>query len=41
MDGCRENFARTDAQAKRLEPIYREMYLKAAARDVDLRRQLY
>jgi cytosine/adenosine deaminase-related metal-dependent hydrolase len=41
MGAYREMLARTGRDAARLEPYYREMYLKAVARDVGLRRRLH
>lgn len=41
MERYRATLARVTEEAKRLEPYYREMYLKAAALDVGLRRQLH
>jgi 5-methylthioadenosine/S-adenosylhomocysteine deaminase len=40
MERHRATLERAEGEAKRLEPYYREMYFKAAARDVGLRRQL-
>jgi len=40
MDGYRETLARADREARRLEPYYRAMYMKAAARDVGFSRRL-
>lgn len=41
MEGYGAALARAGLDAKRLEPYYRKMYLKAAARDVGMRRQLF
>jgi hypothetical protein len=38
--GARATFARADEEARRLEPYYRQMYLKTAARDVGFTRWL-
>ena len=40
MNGYRETLARDGREADRLAPYYREMYLKAAGRDVGLQRRL-
>jgi len=40
MAGHRETLARASREADRLAPYYREMYLKAAGRDVGLQRRL-
>ncbi len=40
MDGYRETLASADRDARRLEPYYRQMYLKAAARNVGFTRRL-
>ena len=41
MGGYRETLARAGREADRLAPYYREMYLKAAGRDVGLQRRLH
>jgi hypothetical protein len=41
MSSYGAQLARADREARRLEPYYREMYFRAAARDVGLRRQLH
>ena len=41
MSGYRETLARAGREADRLAPYYREMYLKAAGRDVGLHRRLH
>ena len=41
MSGYRETLARAGREADRLAPYYREMYLKAAGRDVGLQRRLH
>ena len=41
MNGYRETLARASREADRLAPYYREMYLKAADRDVGLQRRLH
>ena len=41
MTGYRETLARASREADRLAPYYREMYLKAAGRDVGLQRRLH
>jgi 5-methylthioadenosine/S-adenosylhomocysteine deaminase len=41
MSSYGAQLARSDAGARRLEPYYRDMYFRAAARDVGLRRQLH
>jgi 5-methylthioadenosine/S-adenosylhomocysteine deaminase len=40
METYNATLSRADGEAKRLEPFYRQMYLKAAAEDVGMRRQL-
>ncbi len=40
MDGYRETLARANREAERLEPYYRQMYLKATGRDVGFSRRL-
>ena len=40
MEGYREQLARAEREAQRLAPYYREMYLRAAARDVGFTRWL-
>ena len=41
MTSYRETLARAGREADRLAPYYREMYLKAAGRDVGLERRLH
>ena len=41
MSGYRETLARAGREADRLAPYYREMYLKAAGREVGLQRRLH
>jgi hypothetical protein len=41
MDGYREALVRAGRDAARLEPYYREMYVRAAGRDVGLQRRLH
>jgi cytosine/adenosine deaminase-related metal-dependent hydrolase len=41
MESHKQTLERAGMEAKRLEPYYREMYLRAAARDVGMRRQLH
>jgi hypothetical protein len=41
MSSYGAQLARAGGEARRLEPYYREMYFRAAARDVGLRRQLH